>query len=172
MLLRRPREPELADVFFDTLETSGVHEFWLFREGERDYTAYSGLHHKDAPLLLSDRAASFLSETFSWVPSMNPANRNEWHGSGLNYFGPTVFNKEGGEALRGVCAGWAQLLSQGPEVLVLPDGWYTLSDEKPPQIKPHHFKTNRDPFVQRLKTLADWGEKAATGAFFILHLGI
>ena len=41
---------------------------------------------------------------------------------------------------------------------------------KPP--KPNRFKVDRALLVRDLETLADWGEKAATGAFFILHIGI
>ena len=70
-----------------------------------------------------------------------------------------------------MCRKAGQQWAHGPELLVITNGTYSIvGSHKPP--KPNRFKVDRALLVRDLETLADWGEKAATGAFFILHIGI
>lgn len=152
--------------------TGPYHDFWLFREGERGYNDYRDLlGREDAPVRLLDDVVGFLTRAFQQTASINPANPGPWHGVGLNFFGPTIINAAGGKAFSKVCRKAAQEWAQGPDTLILSGGMVeSMRRSKPP--KPYYFKTNRDLLVRDLETLAGWGEKAATGEFFILHLGV
>ncbi len=148
------------------------HDFWLFREGERKYNEYSDmLGRNNAPLRMPDDVICFLLESLRWVPTINPA-ASTWSGWGINGYGPTIINHMGGEKLHEICTGWAQILSQGPEPLILSKGWVVPSQQLPRQWEPALFKTSREKLAADLKQLAEYGQQAATGAWYILHFGI
>ena len=154
-------------------EEGWYHDFYVMREGERAYNDYRDLlGRKDSPLKISDNALyGFMCETLCWVPSINPSNPAQWSGFGFNPYGPTVINRDGGTKLAEVCRGWAQILAQGDETLTLFQHW-TYTREDPPRPKRSNFQTRRDPLVAQLTTLAEYGELAATGDWFVLHIGI
>lgn len=154
------------------------HHFWLLTEGEvsyRDYWPWVG--RRDAPVHISYAVLAYFSETLEWVPTINPAARLEdgtcRSGHGMNLFGPTVINKDGGALFARICDGWARLFACGPERINLYMGLSTDVDE-------HGNETTtlnkpcvpRDELIRDLETLADFGRKAAIGEFFILHLGV
>ena len=89
----------------------------------------------------------YIIEPLFWVPTSN--------GQGFDPYGPKVFNRAGGEALQKVCQGWAQILSQGPETLLLSFGWTQDLDEKEKAIggKPYRFQISRAKLVQNLEKL-------------------
>lgn len=176
----KPRKkplPPLLDLSWRKIRyaTGPYHDFWLFHEGERTYNDYRDLlGRKDAPVRLLSDVVGFLTPTFQGVSSINPSNLNSWPGVNLNDYGPTIINKVGGRTFSEACRKAAQEWAQDSETIILTWGtWGTIgvvSRSKPP--KPHHFKISRDPLVRHLETLAEWGEQAATGEFFILHLGV
>lgn len=158
------------------------HSFWLFREGERAHTDYSDLVRRcDAPVTLDDEVLRYFFDTLQWIPTFNPAKKEP--GNGLNWWGPTVIDQTGGNLFHQICATWAQMLTCGPKHLQLRGAfsWQWPYDE------PKHFlseselhtlgrsmplEIDRDYLVQQLTTLAQFGAQAATGKFFLLHLGI
>jgi hypothetical protein len=119
----------------------------------------------------------------SWVPTINPAITELPAGRGLNWYGPTIINYAGGALFGHVCASWAHLFSRGPERLRLRGdyGWQWPFD-KPEQTinfdqlldlgQYDQIEIDRTWLVETLKTLASFGDRAASGEFFILHLGI
>ncbi len=143
-----------------------THYFWLFREGERTYEEYRDLlQRRDATVCLQDDVIQYILGTLRWVPTSN--------GHGLNPYGPNVFNRAGGEAFQKVCQGWAQILSQGPETLLLSTGWMRVLDEegKESDGKPYRFRISRAELVQKLDKLAECAGLIASGDYFLFHLG-
>jgi len=150
------------------------HDFWLFREQEREYGNYSDLlGRRDAPLRLSDDLMRYFYDTLAWVPTFNPANPSQVD-KGLNLYGPTIINRLGGEKFAVVLGGWCQLLRLGPEQIILSAGSMGIVGENG-EIEDsgwHKMEVARDEILEQLNLLAEWGAFAATGEFFILHLGV
>ena len=148
------------------------HDFWLFREGERAYNDYRDLlGREDAPVRLPMDVAENLPEALKAVPTINIAWKNNPPFGGLNQFGPTVINYEGAAAFGAVCETAIREWAQSPDPLIITSRFLQMAGRtKPP--KPYYFKADRDKLVQDLETLADWSKQAATGAFFILHIGV
>ncbi|MBC8140013.1 MAG: hypothetical protein H7Y38_01080 [Armatimonadetes bacterium] len=149
------------------------HDFWCFREGERDYVEHSDLYgRQDVPVRLPMDMFDYLRQTWSWVATINPDSLELQRGHGMNSYGTTVIDREGGEAFAQICEGWARIFAQAPEMLVLTHGMYSVEGEQSERFHWHQFKTGRDKLVADLLLLADFGRKAATGEWFVLHLGI
>ena len=159
------------------------HDFWLFEEGVRSYVDHSDLlPRKDAPVRIDDGLLRYFVDTLSWIPTCNPM-KIEVPCHGLNLYGPTIINQTGGDAFHRVCLSWVQLFASGPEHLSLrgPFMWQWPFDEEEHVLRENqlhllgHYErleVDRDWLLQALTTLADFGKQAATGKFFILHLGI
>lgn len=137
---------------------------------------------KDAPVHIHDDLLHYVADTFSWIPTYNPA-KAEISGYGLNFYGPTIINQTGGDQFYRVCISWAQIFASRPERLRLrgPFQWQWPFDQEEHVLREDqlhmlgHFErleVDRDWLVQTLTTLADFGRQAATGKFFLLHLGI
>jgi hypothetical protein len=158
------------------------HDFWLFREGERAYTHYSDLlPRRDAPVSIDDEVLKYFVDTLEWIPTFNPAKNEQ--GNGLNLWGPTIIAQRGGVLFHHIFATWAQLFTYGPEHFQLQGcfewNWpfdtpeHLMNEEDLRTIGRYiRLKVERERLVQQLTTLAQFGEQAATGRFFILHLGI
>ena len=160
------------------------HNFWIFQEGERAYTDYWDLlPRRDAPAVLHDDMIGYLNDTLMWIPSLNPAVENK-RGNGLHRFGPTIINQEGGNLFHRIFATWAHMFRNGPQFLRLRGDF---SFEWPYEESEHLFSEHdffkkrggylqidvgRDYLVRQLTTLSQFGAQAATGRYFIIHLGI
>lgn len=154
-------EEEIQEAF------GPCHDFWLFREGERSYKEYRDLYkRRDAPIRISEDVIQYLNQSLQWVPTST--------GQGLNLYGVTILNRASGECLQKICSGWAQILSQGPETLVLSFGWMRIQDEegKEAEGQPYRFRISRDELVQSLEKLAEYGGLIASGDYFLFHIGI
>lgn len=160
------------------------HNFWLLREDENSYTDYRNfISRHDASVHLHDELLRYFIDTLVWIPTVNPAWKEMPIGYGLNWHGPTIINQVGGVLFRRICTSWAQLFTCGPERLSLQGlfSWQWPFDESEHLVREDQLHTlgryeclevERDWVVQMLTTLAYYGEQAATGEFFILHLGI
>jgi hypothetical protein len=158
------------------------HHFWLFRQGERAYTDYKefvGRSH--APVMIHDEILRYLSDTLQWIPTLNPAKNERSYG--LNMYGPTIIDQSGGGLFQQIFASWSHLFACGPERLTLRG----LFNWQWPFEEPEHviaeselhklgsyerMSISRDDYIERLTKLAHFGERASTGQFFVLHLGI
>src|SRR5579884_991947 len=96
-----------------------THEFLLLPEKDNDYSGYMNHFNDLNALKLNDDIVLYMMDTLRWVPSINPANPNQWCGYGLNYYGPTVINKTGAEKTARLLRLWAALLQEGPDALEL-----------------------------------------------------
>ncbi|HEV2655089.1 MAG TPA: hypothetical protein VGT82_09015 [Ktedonobacteraceae bacterium] len=158
------------------------HDFWLFRQGERAYTDYHDLFaRRDAPISIDDEVLRYFFDTIAWAPSFNPA-RNE-RGNGLNWWGPTIIDQAGGDLFHTIFSSWAEIFTSGPEHLRLRGSFswqwpyeepeHLIAENELDTIGSHQYLlVDRDSLIQQLTTLAEFGAQAATGKFFILHLGI
>lgn len=160
-----------------------THDFWLFREGEYAHAAYRDfVTRSDAPVQIGDEALRYCADTLAWIPTLNPA-KDDAPGRGLNWWGPTIIDQRGGDLLHRVCLSWAHLLSAGPPCLRLRGAFtwswpfeereYLVSEEQLGRLGYYEYlDVDRDELVRILTTLAAFGKQAATGTFFVLHLGI
>ena len=151
------------------------HSFWLLREDECDYADYIPFaKRKDAPIRIADDMLGYVADTLAWVPTRNPNQREAPSWQGLDWHGPTIIEQSGGAIFAQICGGWANLLRCSPERLTLPaHGSFIMepiSDEA--EWTSYRFWTDRDAIVADLERLAEFGRQAATGEFYILHLGI
>lgn len=159
------------------------HDFWLFREGERRYDDYRDLlPRRDAPIRIDDHLLTYFKDSLLWIPTLNPA-QGHISGNGLNWFGPTIVNEAGGQALQQVCLAWRQLFACGPSLMRL-RVFYTLTwpfDEKEHVLNStlldqlgeyEYVEVEQDWLMKTFTTLAQFGAQAATGEYFILHIGI
>ena len=148
-------------------------DFWLFREGERAYNDYWDLLGRNDPSVrLPLDIYCSLPKELDTIPSITPGKRDNTPGIGLNLFGPpTIINQTGGDAFGIMCHKVAEEWAQGPGPLIVTTRTIRIPNGNKPS-KLYRFKVKRVPLVQNMETLADWGKKAATGEFFILHLGV
>lgn len=159
------------------------HDFWLIEEQNRaslNLNSYAA--RRDAPVQIHEDHLRYLADTLAWIPTNNPAKQNE-AGYGLNWWGLTIINKQGGQLLQRICTAWAQLFSYGPETLPLTGmfGWQWPFEENEHMVSASQLSTfgsynrlhvERDNLVQALTMLAHFGEQTSTGKFIILHIGI
>ncbi|GCF07604.1 hypothetical protein [Dictyobacter arantiisoli] len=158
------------------------HNFWLFQEGERSYTENHDLWgRQDAPVNIDDEMLRYFLDTLLWIPTFNPEKSTD--GFGLNMWGPTIINQTGGALFSQIFTSWVQLFTCGPKCLRLkgPFDWQWPYQESEHIMNEDQLETlgqytqleiDRDRLIQQLTTLAQFGKQAATGDFFILHLGI
>jgi hypothetical protein len=158
------------------------HDFWLFRQGEHAYTNYRELFARhDAPVSIDDEVLRYFFDAIAWIPTFNPA-KNE-RGNGLNWWGPTIIDQAGGNLFQKIFSSWAQIFISGPEHFQLRGSfsWQWPYEESEHLIAENELGTmghyqylsvDRDSLVQRLTKLAEFGAQAATGEFFIFHIGI
>jgi len=130
-----------------------------------------------------DDPLRYLEDTLSWIPTVIPSLPGNPAGQGLNWYGPTVINRTGGVLFRDACALWAQLFSQGPEQLTLrgPFSYRWPSEAEETTVtwdqladlgEYDRIKVDREWLVQALTTLSGFGQQAAMGSHFILHVDI
>ena len=149
-----------------------THEFLLLPEKDDDYSGYMAHFRDPSALKLDDDIVLYILDTLQWVPSINPANPGQWGGYGLNYFGPTIINKSGAGKAARLLRLWAALLQEGPGTLELTGG-FEWSDGNPSTSGRYAVVTApRDYVVKTLIGIADMAEKAISGRYYVLHLGI
>ena len=158
------------------------HNFWLFREGERAYNDNQDLWKRhDAPIILDDEILHYFFDTLIWIPTFNPAKKID--SNGLNRWGMTIINQTGGSLFHEIFSSWIRLLECGPEHLLLQGlfqwQWpynepeHIMKEDQLYKLEKHkRLEVNRDWLIHQLTMLAQFGEQAATGNFFTLHLGI
>jgi hypothetical protein len=164
------------------------HDFLLLPEGEagkqiytsfwaavprdnrnpRSYPAFS-LRNQGLPVL--DGLIGYLWDTLQWVPTEHPFEElgkwaMPWRGYGLDYHGHTAIRKRGAPVFRQICEAWAALFTQAPRTFELRGGY--LPDEKRYEKLEYHCKE----IVPLLRKLVEHAERASTGDFFILHVGL
>ncbi len=164
------------------------HDFLLLPEGEAAERIYSAFWDTDPEevsdppnyrafrlsnqgISVPDDLIRYLFDTLRWVPTEHPFEASgrwamPWRGYGLDYFGHTAIRKHGAPVFRRICEAWAALFSQAPRTFEL-HGSY-LPDEGRYERLEHHRKE----LVPLLRKLAGHAERASTGDFLILHVGL
>ena len=148
-----------------------THDFLILAEKDGDYSDY--LRHINDPtaIKLDDDLVLHMLDTLAWIPSINPANPDDWQGHGLNHWGPTVINKSGAGKAGRLFRAWAALWQEGPETLELTREFERA--ERDSSTGRHAvITTHRDSVVKCLIELAALADEAASGRSYILHLGV
>ena len=142
----------------------------------------------------------YIRDTLDWVPSEHPFPESggwaePWCGHGLDDWGHTVISQRGAPVFRRVCQAWANLFALAPRTFRLRGLWVIDADEVPrvvgqkqspyePRLAPdtamprftkgdyERLEFHRREVVPLLHKLTAHAEKAATGEFFILHVGM
>lgn len=160
------------------------HSFWLLKESEYKYRdSHSFLPRRDAPLRLDDELLHVFLDTLAWIPTINPNRADQRAGNGLNWDGASIIHHEGGAILQKIFLSWVQLFRLGPELLRLhgfcgyewpfeSEEHLLREDELPLLLSPTYLTIERDWLIEQLTQLADYGERVATGEYFLLHIGI
>jgi hypothetical protein len=164
------------------------HEFLLLPEGEAGRHIYTnfwdtGLSGTPSPptyrgfvlsnhgIRVPDDLLEHMLDTLAWVPTEHPFEelglwKMPWQGHGLDYSRHTAIRKRGAPVFRSICEAWAALFSQAPRSFELRGGW--LPDEG----QYERLEFHREEIVPLLQKLVRHAERASTGEFFVLHVGI
>ncbi len=170
------------------------HDFWLIRPDEIEFEQFQHYFgRKDAPIRLSDDVINYIENPLKWVPNIYPGRHETSTGYGLANYGVTIIAPPAGERFRQICLGWAQIFAQGPEPLILTQGWTCIDDgeravtnnyvavdwslsgtskEALAAWHPYRFRVSRADLVRDLEHLGEFGAQVASGEYFLLHLGI
>ncbi len=149
------------------------HDFLLLPETVDGYSDYmQHFNSPDAVKVDDDVLVCTVLDSLGWIPTINPANPDEWQGHGLNCYGPTIINNAGAIKASRIFHLWAELFVEGPEELKLTGGYEWLEGGEVSSGGYARIIARRDTLVTAFLTIAGYAEKAATGRFYILHLGI
>jgi hypothetical protein len=152
------------------------HDFIALMEGEVHYESYMdyvGPDFTGDKISLDDDLFNYMYDTLKIIPSINPANPNEWPGCGLNHYGPTVINKDGANIARQVFDCWDKLFSLHPERIELNIGPMTLNyDTDDEEDVLQIVEYDRESLLAKLRGIVDYAKKAGTGEYYMLHLGV
>jgi hypothetical protein len=164
------------------------HDFLLLPEGEvgkqiyirfwdaepydaTDPSDYRAFRRENQGIRVPDDLVGYIFDTLQWVPTEHPYEElgtwaMPWRGYGLDYHGMTAISKRGAPVFRRICEAWAALFSQAPRSFELRGRW--LPDEG------HYERLEFHPeeIVPLLQKLVRHAERASTGEFFVLHVGI
>lgn len=149
-----------------------IHEFLLLPEKDSNYSDYIQHFNDPKALKVDDDFVLYIRDTLNWIPTINPANPDEWGGYGLNYYGPTVINKTGAGKAARIFSLWASLLEEGPVEVELTGGYEWGEGEFPPSGHYAIIPAPRDLVVKTFKDIAELAEQATSGNYFVLHLGV
>jgi hypothetical protein len=164
------------------------HDFLLLPEGEageRIYSEFWDTDPEDASdppnyrafrlinhgISVPDDLVAYMWDTLKWVPTEYPFEASRkwampWRGYGLDYHAHTAIRRRGAPAFRRICEAWAALFSQAPRTFELRGSW--LPDEDRYERLVHHRKE----LVPLFQNLVCHAERASTGDYFILHVGL
>jgi hypothetical protein len=142
--------------------------FWSRTNERPDYRAF--ILQNDG-IRVSDSLVGYLWDTLKWVPTEHPFEELEkwarpWPGYGLDYHGHTAIRKRGAPVFRHLCEAWAAVFALAPRTFNLHGHWQ--SDEQ----RYEKLTGYRKQIVPLLNRLAGHAERASTGEFFILHVGL
>jgi hypothetical protein len=158
---------------YRTKLTGPYHDFWLCSSDLED-DAYIEYVSKKSSVQLADDLYSYCYDSFSWIPTYNPASASMRFLQGLNRYGPCLIRKESADIFYQVIAGWRMIFSQGPAELVLNCGscGIRLDDDLGYRQMPYEVVADRDSLVATLDSLLGYAEQVKTGKYCILQLGI
>jgi hypothetical protein len=149
-----------------------THDFLLLPEKDEHYSDYMRYINDPNALTVDDDLVVYVQDTLNWIPTINPANPAVWGGYGLNYYGPTVINKAGAAKMARIFNLWAALLQEGPEEVKLRGGYEWTEEETSSGGRYAIVTAPRDSVVKTFRAIAAIGEQAASGKFYVLHLGV
>jgi hypothetical protein len=152
-----------------------LHKFWLLREDHQDYANYQDLvRQPDPQLQISHALVEYIEDTLRWIPTINPASKSNRHGYGLNLYGATIINTSGASRFRDVCLAWSQMFSYGPTQLVLTGRWTQMTGDDGTCGEGYYatVEVDRQWLVSAMTKLAEFGTRAITDDYYILHLGL
>jgi len=149
-----------------------THDFLLLPEKDGHYSDYVRYINDPNALRVDDDLVVYIQDTLNWIPTINPANPVEWGGYGLNYYGPTVINKAGAAKMARIFHLWAALLQEGPKDVKLRGGYEWTEGETSSGGRYAVITAPRDSVVKTFRAIAALAEQAASGKFYVLHLGV
>jgi hypothetical protein len=152
------------------------HEFFLVSYDEYEEKGYDGYYLPNEDLsnviVIYDEIIQYIGDTLAWIPSINLCN-NYKKGFGINNYGITLFDKEGASVIVNIAKAWADLLSNGTDILTLTGNYcWTKNDKGIPEGKYETMEVNRNELVENFRKLQLFSEKVILGDYLILHLGI
>lgn len=149
-----------------------AHDFLLLPEEGNDYGDYAQYIRDPRATGISDDLILYMMDTLKWIPSINPANRSDGNGFGLNYHGATIINQAGGAKAAQVFDHWASLFRLGPESLTFTGGYAWQEGDSVDSGEYEKFTLPRDSVVASLSEVARMAAAASTGESYLLHIGI
>jgi hypothetical protein len=122
-----------------------------------------------------------MGDTLAWVPTFNPARREQLRG--LCLWGPTLIDATGAGVAEHIFRAWGELFAAGPPILTLTGNFtWAAEDERPPRAEratqPEggygRLEFNRDAVVRTLRLLAHYAEevRSSRGRLYLLHQGV
>jgi hypothetical protein len=157
-------------IIFGVIMTKGLyHTFHLVSRDDSHYDEYWYGHKLEGGIYIHDDYLSTLADAITWIPTYNPATKEEWQG--LCWTGATVIRGEGSQVARKIFAAWAVLINNGPKHPKL-RGNYALRSTDSGYFT--QVEVNREEFVSQLSSLAAYAGQVvqSNDHQFILHMGL
>jgi hypothetical protein len=142
------------------------HDFFLLpaSEAHERWGEYAGA---TSPVKLRDDVLVYLSDSFRWIRTWNPARREAFEG--LCYTGPTLIEGDAAQQFGSIIRAWAALFRLGPEALDLTGATWTRDDG---EMGVDRIRIDRDELLATLARLVEWSDVAVARERVILTTGI
>jgi hypothetical protein len=148
------------------------HDFWLLDKGTPFNNYRDLLARNDAPIRIPDDILRYFNDFLKWVPSQTSEGKK---GYGLNYYGPTFILNDGGGKIEIIFSNLNRIFEVAPKEICLKGNYEFLLDNNEMPIDNGHYQElqiQTNWLLVVFQQLADFGLKASTGSYYILHLGI
>src|SRR3954464_7890116 len=109
-----------------------LHSFYLVNLDQYDYWSFQNFYHQETTNFLHDDVVHYMEDSLKWIRCYSPAVKTELQElRGLDFYGVTVIKEDGARAAKQIFSAWAELFSQGPEILSLTGPWGWIEGEPP-----------------------------------------
>jgi hypothetical protein len=122
-------------------------------------------------VVINDDIIQYISDTLKWIPSKNPAKNGTPKGTGINYYGVTLFDQDSSEAIRNIFIAWRDLFKNSPNVLKLTGEYYSIDGEKD-SGQYEKLILNRNEIISHFDKMVTFSDFLLKGNHYIYHRGI
>jgi hypothetical protein len=152
----------LTHEFYLIPKTVDIEQFWMDIKNNSEIIDSVVIH---------DGIILYIKDSIKWIPSKHPALSGIPRGTGINYYGVTLFDHESAIILENVFTTWRNLFENSPKVLKLTGGFvWVEGEERSSDYEKLVF--NRDGIIEQFEKVISFAKKLAEGNFYLYHCGI
>ncbi|WP_080840816.1 hypothetical protein [Cohnella massiliensis] len=152
----------LEHEFYLVPITIDVERFWMNRENNPEIIDRVGIH---------DDIILYVGDTLNWIPSKNPALHGTPAGTGINYYGVTLFDKASARNLKNVFSSWRDLFLNSPTTLEL-TGEFVMLEGGGQAGQYEKLVYNRNEIIKQFEKIISFSDRLSEGNCYVYHCGI